>query len=101
MTPGRLCAERQDELLDLQLMLGRTLGDTVGLEVKCPSGMAAVFADPSQLESALVNLALNFALVPYLGIYGAAIATAASMVSWNMLLSSACKSKLGLRISAF
>lgn len=51
--------------------------------------------------SALVNLVLNFALVPYLGIYGAAIATAASMVSWNMLLSSACKSKLGLRISAF
>jgi PAS domain S-box-containing protein len=44
---------------DLQLMLGRTLGEAVVLEVECPSGTPAVFADPAQLESALVNLALN------------------------------------------
>lgn len=49
-----------DSLLsDLQLMLSRTLGDAVRLEVDCRSGTPPVFADPSQLDSALINLTLN------------------------------------------
>jgi PAS domain S-box-containing protein len=44
---------------DLQLMLSRTLGDAVRLQVDCQLGTPTVFADPSQLDSALINLALN------------------------------------------
>jgi len=40
-------------------MLRRTLGETVQLEVICAPNIAHVYADPSQLEAALVNLALN------------------------------------------
>lgn len=46
-------------LHDLELLLRRTLGGSVRLRVDCPAGMPGVFADPSQLDSALVNLALN------------------------------------------
>ena len=46
-------------LNDLQLMLRGTLGDAVRLTIECAPGTRAVFADPSQLDSALVNLALN------------------------------------------
>src|SRR5262249_34529249 len=46
-------------LQDLDAMLRRTLGDSVQLTIDCPPGIAAVFADPGQLEAALVNLALN------------------------------------------
>ena len=46
-------------LADVQLMLSRTLGDAIRLEVDCQSETPAVFADPSQLDSALINLALN------------------------------------------
>lgn len=48
------------ELLgDLELMLRRTLGDAVRLTIECHPGLPRVFADPSQLDSALLNLALN------------------------------------------
>ncbi|WP_147652685.1 PAS domain S-box protein [Vulcaniibacterium gelatinicum] len=46
-------------LADLERLLRGTLGDRVRLRIECPSGLPAVFADPSQLDSALVNLALN------------------------------------------
>ena len=46
-------------LRDLELMLRRTLGDTIRLEVDCPEDMPAVYADASQLDAALLNLALN------------------------------------------
>lgn len=44
---------------DLQLMLRSTLGDPIRLEIECQRDLPAVFADPSQLDSALINLALN------------------------------------------
>lgn len=44
---------------DLELMLRSTLGDAIRLKIECEPGATAVFADPSQLDSALVNLALN------------------------------------------
>ncbi|WP_246373190.1 PAS domain S-box protein [Marilutibacter spongiae] len=46
-------------LNDLALMLRSTLGEAIRLEIGCPPGLKPAFADPSQLDSALVNLALN------------------------------------------
>jgi PAS domain S-box-containing protein len=46
-------------LNDLGGMLRPTLGAAVEIETDCPPGLPKVFADPGQLESALVNLALN------------------------------------------
>jgi PAS domain S-box-containing protein len=40
-------------------MLRPTLGATVNIEIECPDPVLHVFADPGQLENALVNLALN------------------------------------------
>ncbi|HEX5756344.1 MAG TPA: PAS domain S-box protein [Arenimonas sp.] len=44
---------------DLGGLLTRTLGDLVKLKIDKPSGLPTIHADPSQLESALLNLALN------------------------------------------
>lgn len=46
-------------LLELGRMLERTLGETIQIQIDCPDGLPAVFADPAQLEGALLNLALN------------------------------------------
>jgi PAS domain S-box-containing protein len=46
-------------LKDLRLMLRGALGEAILLEVECEPNTPAVFADPSQLDTALVNLALN------------------------------------------
>ncbi len=46
-------------LSELGIMLKRTLGEAIVLEIICPSDTPAIFADPGQLEAALVNLALN------------------------------------------
>ena len=46
-------------LEELASMLRRTLGESVQLAIHVAAGVAPVFADPAQLESALVNLALN------------------------------------------
>ena len=46
-------------LADLERMLSRTLGETIVLRIECQPGLAPLYADTSQLDSALVNLALN------------------------------------------
>ncbi|QWP77028.1 PAS domain S-box protein [Lysobacter sp. K5869] len=46
-------------LRDVESMLKRTLGDSVHLHVHCAAPLAAAYADPGQLEAALLNLALN------------------------------------------
>ncbi|MGH8090846.1 MAG: ATP-binding protein, partial [Rudaea sp.] len=46
-------------LEELASMLRRTLGESVQLAIHVAAGVAPVFADSAQLESALVNLALN------------------------------------------
>lgn len=46
-------------LEELAAMLRRTLGEAVQLSIDVPAGIAPVFADPAQLDTALVNLALN------------------------------------------
>ncbi|HSN00500.1 MAG TPA: PAS domain S-box protein [Rudaea sp.] len=48
------------KLLDeLGAMLRRTLGEGVQLTIDSADGVGAVFADPAQLDTALINLALN------------------------------------------
>ncbi|UPG86672.1 PAS domain S-box protein [Luteibacter aegosomatis] len=46
-------------LADLNDMLGRTLGERIRVVAECPDGLPPVFADPGELEAAIVNLALN------------------------------------------
>jgi PAS domain S-box-containing protein len=46
-------------LQDVARMLGRTLGDAIRLEIAGCENLPPAYADPSQLEAALVNLALN------------------------------------------
>ena len=46
-------------LADLNDMLGRTLGERITVVAECPDGLPPVFADPGELEAAIVNLALN------------------------------------------
>ncbi len=50
--PGQLLGE-------LGTMLRRTLGDLVKLDIDCATNTAEIYADVSQLESALLNLSLN------------------------------------------
>jgi CheY-like chemotaxis protein len=40
-------------------LLGRTLGERVGIEVRVAEGLWHVLADPAQVESSLINLAVN------------------------------------------
>ena len=49
----------REMLQDLGHMLKRTLGDTIRLRVNFPADLPAAHADPTQLDTALVNLALN------------------------------------------
>ncbi len=46
-------------LRDLKLMLGRTLGELIRIDVACDEGIPCAYADAMQLDTALVNLALN------------------------------------------
>lgn len=46
-------------LVDLGQMLERTLGEAIAIRVDCPADVPAVYADPNELDTALVNLALN------------------------------------------
>jgi PAS domain S-box-containing protein len=44
---------------ELAPMLTRTLGQTIEVEVSCPEDVAEVFVDPGELDTAILNLALN------------------------------------------
>jgi len=46
-------------LSDLSDMLGRTLGERIAVTAECTNDVPAVYADPGELEAALLNLALN------------------------------------------
>lgn len=46
-------------LAELERMLARTLGESVRIQVECEAALPAVWADPVQLDTALVNLAIN------------------------------------------
>lgn len=49
----------QPLLEELGHMLRRTLGEAVVVEVDCAAAVPDVYADPNELDTALVNLALN------------------------------------------
>ena len=51
--------------------------------------------------AALLNIVLNFAFIPFFGMIGAAIATAISMVLWNLLLYQQVKHRLGINSTVF
>ncbi|MEM7783301.1 MAG: flippase [Planctomycetota bacterium] len=48
------------------------------------------------LASAILNLILNYFLIPILGVLGAGMATAISMATWNIVLVIIAKRKLGI-----
>ncbi|MBE0471438.1 MAG: flippase [Methyloprofundus sp.] len=50
--------------------------------------------------AAVVNIVLNFALIPFYGMLGAAIATAVSLAMWNLLLRYYVRQKLNIEPSA-
>ena len=57
LNPGAVDA--RSLLRDLELMLARTLGDLIQVNVECAEKLPRAYADTSQLDTALVNLALN------------------------------------------
>jgi PAS domain S-box-containing protein len=57
LTPAALTLS--ELLQDLEVMLRRTLGDSIQLKIHCAGDVPPVFADAAQLDTALVNLALN------------------------------------------
>ncbi|MET0226949.1 MAG: PAS domain S-box protein [Dokdonella sp.] len=44
---------------ELSVLLKRTLGETVVIRIECAANLPDVFADPGELDAAVVNLALN------------------------------------------
>jgi signal transduction histidine kinase len=57
LEPARIDCNRL--ISDMSDLLTRTLGETIHLESVLSGGLWPTFADPSQLESALLNLAVN------------------------------------------
>jgi PAS domain S-box-containing protein len=49
----------QPLLQELGHMLTRTLGEAIQIEVDCPADVPDVYADANELDTALINLALN------------------------------------------
>ncbi|PXV52377.1 PAS domain S-box-containing protein [Dyella jiangningensis] len=46
-------------LSDLHEMLSRALGERIAIHMECPDGLPAIDVDPSEFDTALVNLAVN------------------------------------------
>ena len=44
---------------ELGSMLRRTLGESIVVQIDCPAEISDLYADPNELDTALVNLALN------------------------------------------
>jgi len=57
LTPRTI--EPQSWVHELSALLKRTLGESVTVSIDCPPGLPNVYADPGELDAALVNLALN------------------------------------------
>ena len=54
----RAC-DPKELLEDVGGLLRRALGEAIDLRIVCPADMPRVFVDPGQLDTALVNLAIN------------------------------------------
>jgi O-antigen/teichoic acid export membrane protein len=53
------------------------------------------------MMAATLNLTLNFVLTPLLGIVGAAMATAATLVTWNVVMWRTVRKRIGIKASPF
>jgi O-antigen/teichoic acid export membrane protein len=53
------------------------------------------------IMAAGMSLALNFSLTPMLGAIGAAIATAATLITWNVVMVRTVRRRIGIRASPF
>jgi O-antigen/teichoic acid export membrane protein len=53
----------------------------------------------SILIAAIVNVALNLSLVPYWGIIGAAVATACTLIVWNVIMWHKVRTRIGIEPS--
>lgn len=53
------------------------------------------------LISLIINIILNFTLIPFLGIIGAAISTGTAIIVWNLILWWFVKQKIGINSSIF
>lgn len=51
--------------------------------------------------TALLNIVLNAVLIPHFGMTGAAVATAVSMVAWNLAMTARVKRRLGFFVTPF
>ena len=51
--------------------------------------------------AALANVFLNAVLIPLFGLQGAAVATSASLVAWNVILAISVRQELGINASVF
>lgn len=49
----------EEELARLRLLFGRLLGRRIEISIECQRGLWATHLDPSQLDAAIVNLAIN------------------------------------------
>ena len=83
---------------------------TVGQLINTASGSVGLMLDMTGHEkisatgigiSALLNIALNFVLIPRYGIEGAAIATASSYIFWNVFLVIQARRIVGIRSTIF
>jgi O-antigen/teichoic acid export membrane protein len=81
----------------LILLVGEVVNSAVGL-VGMLLNMSRHERDTAKglAISATLNVVLNLILVPLLGIIGAAIATAVSLATWNILLWCAVRRRLGI-----
>lgn len=57
LTPRALAPAQM--LTELGAMLKRTLGESIDIRIECANDVPDVYADPAELDTALVNLALN------------------------------------------
>ena len=55
----------------------------------------------SILVAAVVNVALNLSLVPLWGIIGAAVATACTLIAWNLVMWHKVRARIGIEPSLF
>ncbi len=55
----------------------------------------------SILVAAIVNVALNLSLVPVWGIIGAAVATACTLIVWNVIMWHKVRTRIGIEPSLF
>lgn len=86
----------------LLLLIGQTINSLAG-SVGIILNMTGYEKDTARARiiATVVNIALNFILSPLLGILGAAVASATSLILWNVMLWLQVRKRLGINSLAF